>query len=98
MDETQESTGQNSMKTEDDLLAQRYLSLATFYYSRGKLESAVELLELSKFKNENVSETRYLLGKIYYEQGDAGMALEEFIKARELDPFCEDIHKNLGGI
>jgi len=86
------------LKAEDDLLAQRYLSLATLYYSRGKLVNAVELLELSKFKNENVSKTRYLLGKIYYEQADSGKALEEFLKARELDPFCEDIHKNLGGL
>jgi tetratricopeptide (TPR) repeat protein len=86
------------IKAEDDLLAQRYLSLATLYYSRGKLANAVELLELSKLKNENVSKTRYLLGKIYYEQGDTGKALEEFLKARELDPFSEDIHKSLGGL
>ncbi|MCI0413830.1 cyclic nucleotide-binding domain-containing protein [bacterium] len=86
------------LKAEDDLLAQRYLSLATLYYSRGKIVNAIELLELSKFKNENVSRTRYLLGKIYSEQGDTGKALEEFLKARELDPFYEDIHKNLGGL
>ena len=84
------------LKSEDDILAQRYLSLATLYYSRRKYLSAVELLELSKFKNENVSKTRYLLGKIYYEQGDAGKALEEFLKAKDLDPFYEDIYKHLG--
>ena len=84
------------LKSVDDILAQRYLSLATLYYSRRKYLSAVELLELSKFKNENVSKTRYLLGKIYYEQGDAGKALEEFLKAKDLDPFYEDIYKHLG--
>ncbi len=82
----------------DDQLAQRYLSLASLYYSRRKILSAVELLELSKYKNENVSKTRYLLGRIYYEQGDTGKALEEFEKARDLDPFYEDIYKHLGNL
>ena len=84
------------MKAEDDLLAQKYLSLATLYYSRRKFINAAELLELAKYKNENVSKTRYLLGKIYYEQGDINKSLEEFLKARELDPFYEDIYKHLG--
>src|SRR5688572_20840808 len=84
------------LKAEDDRLAQRYLSLATLYYSRRKFLNAVELLELSKYKNENVSKTRYLLGKIYYEQGDANKALDEFLKAKDLDPFYEDTYKHLG--
>lgn len=84
------------MKSDEDCLAQRYLSLATLYYSRRNFLNAVELLELSKYKNENVSKTRYLLGKIYYEQGDASKALDEFLKARDLDPFYEDIYKHLG--
>jgi CRP-like cAMP-binding protein len=58
----------------------------------------VELLELSKYKNENISKTRYLLGKIYYEQGDTNKAFEEFGKAKDLDPFYEDIYKHLGTI
>jgi len=81
---------------QNDILAQRYLSLATLYYSRGKIVNAVELLELSKYKNENVSKTRYLLAKIYYDQGDLNKALEELLKAKELDPFYEDIYKYLG--
>jgi CRP-like cAMP-binding protein/Tfp pilus assembly protein PilF len=85
-------------KAQDDALAQRYLSLATLYYSRRKFLNAVELLELSKYKNENVSKTRYLLAKIYYEQGDLNKALEEFLKAKELDPFYEDIYKHLGAL
>ena len=85
-------------RAHDDVLAQRYLSLASLYYSRGKILSAVELLELSKYKNENVSKTRYLLGKIYYEQGDLKKAIEEFLKAKELDPFYEDIYKHLGNL
>jgi CRP/FNR family cyclic AMP-dependent transcriptional regulator len=85
-------------KAQADALAQRYLSLATLYYSRHKFLNAVELLELSKYKNENVSKTRYLLAKIYYEQGDLNKALEEFLKAKELDPFYEDIYKHLGAL
>jgi tetratricopeptide (TPR) repeat protein len=85
-------------KAVNDALAQRYLSLATLYYSRRKYLNAVELLELSKYKNENVSKTRYLLAKIYYEQGDLNKALEEFLKAKELDPFYEDIYKHLGAL
>ncbi len=88
----------DKVKAEDDLLAQRYLSLATLYYSRGKLLNAVELLELAKYKNENVSKTRYLLGKIYFEQGDINKALDEFTKAKNLDPFYEDIYKHLGSL
>jgi CRP/FNR family transcriptional regulator, cyclic AMP receptor protein len=86
------------IKTEEDRLAQRYLSLATLYYSRRKLLNAVELLELAKYKNENVSKTRYLLGRIYYEQGDINKSLDEFTKAKELDPFYEDIYKHLGSL
>ena len=82
----------------EDLMAQRYLSMATLFYSRHQYLNAVELLELSKFKNENNSKTRYLLGKIFYEQGDGKRALEEFLKARELDPFYEDIYKHLGNL
>jgi CRP/FNR family cyclic AMP-dependent transcriptional regulator len=85
-------------RTQENILAQRYLSLATLYYSRGKIMNAVELLELSKYKNQNVSKTRYMLGRIYYEQGDLKKALEEFIKAKELDPFYEDIYKHLGNL
>jgi CRP/FNR family transcriptional regulator, cyclic AMP receptor protein len=86
------------MKSEDDRLAQQYLSLATLYYSRRKLLNAVELLELAKYKNENVSKTRYLLGRIYYEQGDINKSLDEFTKAKDLDPFYEDIYKHLGSL
>ena len=84
------------MKAAEDRLAQQYLSLATLYYSRRKLLNAVELLELAKYKNENVSKTRYLLGRIYFDQGDVSKSLEEFEKAKELDPFYEDIYKHLG--
>lgn len=82
----------------EDLAAQCYLSLATLYYTRRKLFNAIELLELSKHKNENISKTRFLLGKIFYEQGEVAKALEEFTKARDLDPFYEDIYKHLGNL
>lgn len=82
----------------EDVMAQRYLSLATLFYSRRQYLSAIELLELSKFKNENNSKTRFLLGKIFYEQGEAKRAVEEFVKAKELDPFYEDIYKHLGNL
>jgi CRP-like cAMP-binding protein/tetratricopeptide (TPR) repeat protein len=98
--EKQKSIQENMSRTraKEDLLAQQYLSLASLYYSRRKTLNAIELLELSKYKNENVSKTRYLLAKIYYEQGDVTKALEEFLKAKELDPFYEDIYKHLGTI
>lgn len=98
--EKQKSIRENMSRTraKEDLLAQQYLSLASLYYSRRKTLNAIELLELSKYKNENVSKTRYLLAKIYYEQGDSAKALEEFLKAKELDPFYEDIYKHLGTI
>jgi CRP/FNR family transcriptional regulator, cyclic AMP receptor protein len=86
------------IREKDDILAQHYLSLATLYYSRGQIFNAVEMLELSRFKNENVSKTRFLLGKILYDQGDSTRALEEFQRAKELDPFYEDIYKHLGAI
>ena len=90
--------GVSRTRSKEDTTAQNYLSLATLYYTRRKFMEAIELLELSKFKNENNSKTRYLLGRIYYEQGDLNKALEEFTKARELDPFYEDIYKHLGTI
>lgn len=82
----------------EDVIAQRYLSLATLFYSRHQYMNAIELLELSKYKNENNSKTSFLLGKIFYEQGDTKRALEEFVKAKELDPFYEDIYKHLGNL
>jgi CRP-like cAMP-binding protein len=86
----------NRMREREDLLASHYLSLATLYYARGQMLNAVELLELSKVKNENLSKTRYLLGKILYDQGDLNRALEELNRARELDPFFEETYKHLG--
>ena len=82
----------------DDLLAQKYLSLATLYYSRGKIQESQELLEASRSGVANVSKTHFLLGKIYYEAGYREHALAAFRKARELDPFYEDIYKHLGNI
>jgi CRP-like cAMP-binding protein/Flp pilus assembly protein TadD len=86
----------NRLREREDLLASHYLSLATLYYARGQMLNAVELLELSKVKNENISKTRYLLGKIFYDQGDLSRALEELNRAKELDPFFEDTYKHLG--
>ena len=51
------------IRERDDLIASHYLSLATLYYARGQMLNAVELLELSKVKNENLSKTRYLFRK-----------------------------------
>lgn len=82
----------------EDMMAQRYLSLATLFYSRRQYLNAIELLELSRYKNENNSKTRFLMGKIFYDQGDSKRALEEFLRAKELDPFYEDIYKHLGNL
>jgi len=84
--------------SKDDLLAQKYLSLATLYYSRGKIQESLELLDASRSRSANVSKTHFLLGKITYELGDKEHALAAFLKARELDPFYEDIYKHLGNI
>ena len=54
--ERQRMFQENLAKTRarEDLLAQQYLSLATLYYSRRKVMNSIELLELSKYKNENM--------------------------------------------
>lgn len=96
--EKQKLLQENLAKTRhsEDVLGQHYLSLATLYYSRGQFLNAVEMLELSRFQNENVSKTRFLLGKIFYDQGELTRAHDEFAKAKDLDPFYEDIYKHLG--
>ena len=83
-------------REKDDVLAHHYLSLATLYYSRGRISEALDLLEQCKNKNENLSKCRFFLGRIFYEQNNVEKALEEFLKAKELDPFYEDIYKYLG--
>lgn len=83
---------------EKDVLSQHYLSLATMYYARKKTLPAMELLELAKLQNGTVAKARFLLAKIYYDQGDSVKALQEFLRAEELDPFNEDIYKHLGNI
>lgn len=80
----------------EDTLAHHYLSLATLYYSRGRITEALNLLQLCKSKNENLSKCRFFLGKIYCDLGDRENALNEFVIAKELDPFYEDIYKYLG--
>lgn len=86
------------MGKDEELLAQKYLSLATLYYSRRKIQESQELLEASRSRFANVSKTHFLLGKIYSETGDREHALTAFLKARDLDPFYEDIYKHLGNI
>ncbi len=51
---------------------------------------------MCKGKNENLSKCRFFLGKIYCDLGDVENALNEFVMAKELDPFYEDIYKYLG--
>jgi CRP/FNR family transcriptional regulator, cyclic AMP receptor protein len=83
-------------REKDDILAHHYLSLATLYYSRGRISEAIDLLELCKSKNENLAKCRFLLGKIFCDKAEHKKAIEEFLKANELDPFSEDTSKYLG--
>jgi CRP-like cAMP-binding protein len=98
--EKQKVLEQNLTRTRqnEDVLGQHYLSLATLYYARADFLNAAEMLALSRHQNQNVSKTRFLLGKILYDQGELTRALEEFSSARELDPFYEEIYKHLGTI
>jgi CRP/FNR family transcriptional regulator, cyclic AMP receptor protein len=91
-----ESEQPQNEREKDDVLAHQYLSLATLYYFRGRIAESFDLLEQCKKKNPNLSKSRFLLGKILLERGDREKALEEFQKAKELDPFYEDIYKHLG--
>ena len=79
-----------------EVKAQNYLSLASLNYSRGRMEDSLRLLLLAKNLQSDDAKTRFLLGKIYSEKGESALALNEFLRARELDPFYEDIHKHLG--
>jgi CRP/FNR family transcriptional regulator, cyclic AMP receptor protein len=84
------------VRENEDTLAHHYLSLATLYYTRGRIAEALDLLELCKGRNGNISKCRFLLGKILMDQRNHEKALEELLKAKQLDPFCEDIYKYLG--
>jgi CRP-like cAMP-binding protein len=82
--------------SENTRAAQLYLSLGSLYYSRGKIDDSIRLLEKAKSKSDSQPKISFLLGKIYYERGEREKALEEFSNAKALDPFYEDIHKHLG--
>ncbi|HJZ12853.1 MAG TPA: cyclic nucleotide-binding domain-containing protein [Acidobacteriota bacterium] len=94
----QQRTSQLDSPNQETLIAQQTLSLATLYYSRKKLNDAMDLLALSKLKNAHISKTHFLLGKIFYEQGEHEKAIGEFLKVKEADPFYEENYKFLASL
>ncbi len=85
-------------KIESDRLSNRYYGLGKAYLSKGKIDKAVELFELSKHENSEFYMTHAGLAEIYYKQDELERACAELEISNSINPFDEDVSAFLGRI
>jgi CRP-like cAMP-binding protein/tetratricopeptide (TPR) repeat protein len=82
----------------DQIDASQYVGLAQFYMARDQTSKAIELLGIAKLKTPNNYRPYEILGRLYYSQGQWGMAHDEVEKAHMLNPFDRGLAEISGRI
>ena len=85
-----------SDQTDVDRRARVRLELATAYYSRGQLDTALDELKLSLQVKPDMPEAYNLRGLIYASLGDTALAEASFRRGLQINPRDADILHNFG--
>ncbi|WP_404872752.1 type IV pilus biogenesis/stability protein PilW [Ideonella sp. A 288] len=85
-----------SEQTDADRRARVRLELATAYFSRGQLETALDELKLSLAVKPDQAEAYNLRGLVYAALGDAAVAEASFRRALQINPRDADAMHNYG--
>jgi type IV pilus assembly protein PilF len=72
------------------------MELATAYFGRGQMTTALDQVKLAIIANPNLSEAYNLRGLIYANLGDEQLAEESFRRALQLNPRDADVMQNYG--
>ncbi len=75
-----------SDKTDADRRAQVRMELASAYFGRGQLETALDEVKLALQVNPNLAEAFNLRALIYAAMGEDRLAEDSFVRALQLDP------------
>ncbi len=85
-----------SDETDASKRAKVRMELATAYFGRGQMTTALDQVKLSIIANPNQSEAYNLRGLIYANLGDDQLAEESFRRALQIDPRDTDVMQNFG--
>jgi type IV pilus assembly protein PilF len=72
------------------------MELATAYFGRGQMTTALDQVKLAIIANPNQSDAYNLRGLIYANLGDDQLAEESFRRAQQLNPRDADVMQNFG--
>jgi type IV pilus assembly protein PilF len=85
-----------SDETDASKRAKVRMELATAYFGRGQMTTALDQVKLAIIANPNQSEAYNLRGLIYANLGDDQLAEESFRRALQLNPRDTDVMQNFG--
>jgi type IV pilus assembly protein PilF len=85
-----------SDQTDADRRARARMELASAYFSRGQLETALDEVKLAMQSKPDLAEAHNLRGLIYASLGDLGLAESSFKRALQLQPRDADALHNYG--
>jgi CRP-like cAMP-binding protein len=85
-------------RARDEVDASQYVGLAEYYMAKDQTSKAIELLEIAKLKTANNYRPYEILGRLYFSEGEWGMAHEEIVAARKLNPFDRGLAEIAGRI
>ena len=75
-----------------------FLNMATYYYSQGNIEQAIEQFKTVIAINPNDVFAHFVLGYIYDQQGKTDLAIQEFNETLRLDPRYVSAYNDLGTV
>lgn len=75
-----------------------FLNMATYYYSEGNIEKAIEQFRIVLKINPNDVFAHFVLGYIYDQQGETELAIREFSETLRLDPRYISAYNDLGTV
>ncbi len=91
-----EPAAASSDQTDGDRRARARLELASAYFSRGQLETALDEVKLAMQSKPDLAEAHNLRGLIYASLGDLALADASFKRALQLQPRDADALHNYG--
>jgi CRP/FNR family cyclic AMP-dependent transcriptional regulator len=85
-------------RARDEIDSSQYAGLAQYYMAKDQTSKAIELLEIAKLKTPNNYRPFEVLGRLYFSQGEWGLARDEIQTARKLNPFDKGLAEISGRV